>query len=342
MRTDSKPITSPTKLFFAFLLLAAGLACTRAGEASGRSNPYQVAVTVPDRSQASREAGFRAAMNIVAVRATGNRAAATDPALAPLVGDAGRYVQEYRYAPDGRLWVGFDGAAIERWLAQNGAPVWGRTRPLTFVWLIAQTGPAAGSVVTTDDTSDLKAAIDAEASARGIDLEWPTASDLQAYRLDYTAVAQANPATLAAIAAKLGAEGVLIGRTTALTAQAGVSWLQVFHSQSGAIVGAAAGVDLAADAYASMFAVSGVAAPVRIEVDGIGNVRDYAQVQRYLESLTIVSHMAVLGLSADTADFLLDARGGAMPLERTLTLNGPLERDTTDGAGGVLRFHLRH
>lgn len=342
MRTDSKPMTSPTKLFFAFLCLAGAVGCARAGAAYGSSNPYQVAVAVPDRSQASRAAGFQAAMKVVAVRVTGNRAADIDPALAPLVDGAGRFVQEYRYAADGRLWVGFDGAAVERWLAQNGKPVWGRTRPLTFVWLSVQTGPAAGSVVTTDDSSDLKAAIDAEASARGIDLEWPTASNLQQYRLDYTAVAQANPAALAAIAAKFGAEGVLIGRTTMLTAQANVRWLQMFHAHSGAIVGAAEGVDLAADTYASMFAVSGVAAPVEIEVDGIGNVRDYAQVQRYLESLTIVSHVAVLGLSADTADFLLDARGGVMPLERTLALNGPLERDAADGAGGALRFHLRH
>jgi len=153
---------------------------------------------------------------------------------------------------------------------------------------------------------------------------------------------RADPARLASIAKSLGAEGVLIGHTTAVTAAANVRWLHLFHAHGGEVVGAAEGVNLAADTYASMFAVSGGAMPVEIEVSGIGNVRDYAGVQHYLESLTIVSHVAVDGLSGDTVAFRIDARGGATSLERTLALTGPLERDAAGGAGGVMRFHLRH
>ena len=308
----------------------------------GRSSPYQVTVPVPDRTAASRDAGFRAAMQIVAVRVTGSRSADTNPALAPLVAGAGRFVQEYRYAPDGRLWVGFDGAAVERWLAQNQQPVWGSTRPVTFVWLTVQTGPVTGAVVTADDTSDLKAAIEAQASARGIDLAWPTASYLQQNSLDYAAVVRADPARLASIAKSLGAEGVLIGHTTAVTATANVRWRHLFHAHGAEAVGAAEGVNLAADTYASMFAVSGGATPVAIAVSGVGNVRDYAGVQQYLESLTIVAHVAVDSLIGDTVAYRIDARGGATSLERTLALTGPLERDAAGGTGAVLRFHLRH
>jgi len=82
-------------------------------------------------------------MKIVLVRVTGRRSAADDPALAPLVGNARRYVQQYRGTPDNQVWVSFDGPAIERWLTQNGQPLWGHERPTTFVWLTAQTAPQA-------------------------------------------------------------------------------------------------------------------------------------------------------------------------------------------------------
>ena len=81
-----------------------------------------------DRCETAPSAAYQAAMKIVLVRVTGRRTADEDPALAPLVGSARRYVQQYRAAPDQQLWVAFDGPALERWLTQNNQPVWGPER----------------------------------------------------------------------------------------------------------------------------------------------------------------------------------------------------------------------
>ena len=120
-----------------------------------------------DRSEATQTAAFQAALRSVLVRVTGRRSAEDDAALAPLVAGARRYVQQYRATPDGQLWVSFDGPAIERWLTQNGQPLWGHERPTTFVWLTVQNGPQGGTLVTADSGSDLKSAIDAAAALRG-------------------------------------------------------------------------------------------------------------------------------------------------------------------------------
>ena len=119
-----------------------------------------------------------------------------DAALAPLIANARRYVQQYRGAPDGQVWVSFDGAAIERWLTQNGQPVWGHERPSTYVWLTAQTGPQSGTLITGEDTSDLKTAIDAAAAVRGVPLIWPSAADAEKNHLDYAGVNGAAPVHL--------------------------------------------------------------------------------------------------------------------------------------------------
>jgi hypothetical protein len=276
----------------------------------------------------------------VLVRVTGRRSAEEDPALAPLVTNAGRYVQQCRNGADKQLWVSFDGPAIERWLTQNGQPLWGRERPSTFVWLTAQTGAQPGTLVTADDTSELKAAIDDAAAVRGVPLIWPSAADLQKNHLDFAGVSGASPANLADLGRRSGGEGVLIGKATGTAATANVRWTFLFQDRSSEFSGALDGVNRAADLYAGLFAASGNLAPIDIEVTGVGDLRAYAAVQTYLESLTFISHVSVLGLSGDTVRYRLATRGGADSLQRALSLNGRLQ-PIAAGDNGIQRFQLR-
>jgi hypothetical protein len=306
-----------------------------------RAELYQATAPMADRSEAAQTEAFQAAMKIVLVRVTGRRSAEDDPALAPLIGNARRYVQQYRGAPDGQVWVSFDGPAIERWLTQNGLPLWGRERPPTFVWLVAQTGPQSGTVITAEDTSELKTSIDAVAVLRGAPLLWPSAAELLKDHLDYNGVNGAGPSILADLGRRLGGDGVLIGKATGTSAAAGVRWTLLFQDRSSEFSGALEGVNRTADLYAGLFAASGNLVPVDIEVTGIGDVREYASVQTYLESLTFISHVSVSALTGDTTRFRLATRGGAASLQRALSLNGRLQ-PIAAGDNGILRFQLRH
>jgi len=305
-----------------------------------RVDLFQATVPLVERTEAGQTAAFQAAMRGVLVRVTGRRGGDQDPGLAPLVTDARRYVQQFRGAPDNQLWVAFDAAAIERWLSQNGQPLWGRDRPSTFVWLAISSGAGTGYVATRDDQSELKNSLDALAAERGIPLIWPGTADLQANHVDYGAINNLSATTLADIARHLGADAVLIGRAGAPLAAANVRWVHVFQDRSSEFSGAGAGVERAADAYAALFATSGAPAPVDIEVTGMADVRSYAGVQSYLESLTFVTHVAVRAMSGDTVQFRLTTRGGADALQRALALGGRLEA-AEGGDGGVPRFRLR-
>jgi len=322
-------------------LAVAALCLGDAARALGRAELYQAAVPVADRSVAAQPAAFQAAMKIVLVRVTGRRASADEPAFGPLVGNARRYVQQYRYTADNQLWVAFDGAAIDRWLTQNGQPLWGHERPTTFVWLAVQTGPQSGTVITAEDTSELKTAIDAAADLRGVPLLWPSAADLQKNHLDYTAANGAAPSVIADIGRRLGGEGTLVGRATGSSAAAGVRWIHLYQDRSSEFSGALEGVNRAADLYASLFAASGNLVPIDIDVTGINDLRDYAGVQTYLESLTFISHLSVQALSGDTVRFRLATRGGIESLRRALSLNGRLQ-PVAGGDNGIQRFELRH
>jgi uncharacterized protein len=322
-------------------LVLAVLGPGSAAVALTRAELYQAMAPAGDRSDAGQAEAFQAAMKIVLVRVTGRRSAEDDPALAPLIANARRYVQQYRGAGDNQLWVSFDGPAIERWLTQNGQPLWGHERPKTFVWLTAPTGAQSGTVVTADSTSELKAAIDAAAAWRGAPLIWPSAADLQKNRLDYAAVSSASPSTLAEIGRRLSGEGVLVGRATGTAATANVRWTLSFQDRSSEFSGPLEGVNRAADLYAELFAASGNLVPIDIEVIGVDGLREYANLQAYLESLTFISHVSVVSLTADSVRFRLLSRGGAESLHRTLSLNGRLQ-PIAAGDNGIQRFQFRH
>jgi hypothetical protein len=287
---------------------------------------YEATAPVTDRSEAAQSAAFQYGMRTVLVRVTGNRGADEDSALAPLVANARRYVQQYRAAADGQLWMAFDGPAIERWLTQNGQPVWGRERPATFIWLAAQTGNQTGVLITAEDTSELKASIDAAASQRGLPILWPSTADAQKNRIDYAAVNGGSPAVLADIARRLGGEGVLIGHANSTSATASVRWTQMFQDRSSEYSGATDGVNRAADLYAGMFAASGALEPVEIEVTGIADLREYADIENYLESQTFISRLSVQGLSGES-------------LQRALLRSGRLT-PIAAGDNGIQRFQL--
>jgi hypothetical protein len=294
-----------------------------------RIDLFQAQAPVDGRSEAAQTAAFQAALRIVLVRVTGRRTADEDAVFAPLINNARRYVQQFRTAPDSQLWVSFDGAAIERWLTQNGQPLWGQDRPTTLVWLSVATGPQSTAVVSAEDTSELKDALDAAAVLRGIPLIWPPAAS-----------ANASANAPADVAHRLGAEGVLIGRANSGAATATVRWTLQFQDRSSDFSGALDGVNRAADLYAGLFAASGTLAPVDIEVSGIGDLREYASVQTYLESLSFITHVGVLALTADTVKFRLTSRGGIETLAHALSLNGKLQ-PLPAGDNGLHRFQLR-
>jgi uncharacterized protein len=341
MPRDLSDIGSRYLRIAAFLCLSAASVCLPdAGFALTRAELYQATVPSADRSEAGQTAAFEAALRIVLVRVTGRRTADQDPALAPLLGNARRYVQQYRTAPDNQLLVSFDGAAIERWLTQNNQPVWGRERPSTVVWLAVQTGPQSGTVVSAEDASELKSAVDAAAAERGVPVVWPSGADLQRNHLDYAGLMSATPGSLADLGHRMGGEGTLIGRTNNATGAATIRWTYLFQDRSNEFSGAAAeGPNRAADTYAGIFAVSGSLAPVDIEVTGVSDLRAYAFVQNYLESLTFVSHVGVEGLSGDAVRFRLTTRGGAESLQHALSLNGHLQ-SIAAGDNGIQRFQL--
>ncbi len=320
-------------------LLLAGLAALSPLDVVGAASVdlYQAAVPAPDRSEAGLSAAFQAALKVVLVRVTGRRSAPQDAAFSPLISNARRYMQQYRAATGNQIWVAFDGPALERWLAQNGQPLWGKERPLTLVWVGTPNSKGSGDFLTRDEGSELKRAMEQEAAGRGIALIWPTAADVQRSGMTYAALLQGPASAFADTGKRLGADGVLVGRAADARAASGLRWVFLFQGRSSEFSGNLEGVNRAADVYAGIYAASGENAAVNIEVTGVGDLQTYASVQGYLESLTQVSRVSVLAFDNDTMRLRLVTRGGIEPLQRVLNQDGRLQ-PASQGPTGVPRY----
>ena len=326
-----------------FLVVSTGLGFCGAADAATVTHLFEATVPLADRSEAGQAAALQEAMRQVLVRVTGQRDAANEPALASLVNDARRYVQQFRVVGSNQFFVGFDGVRLERSIAATGQPLWGHERPGTLVRLAAEDG-ARRSLIDGQADSEPKRAVERSAALRGLPLIWPGSSD----GLIFTDVWSGSIETLRATGAEHGADAVLVGRANRSSAGGWqVRWTLLYGEESSEWRGSLdEGPQGAADKFAGVFAAGGAQGdtPVLISVSGIGGLAAYAQVTSYLESLTLIRALSVDELAGDTVVYRAQVRGDAARLARAIELGARLV-STQDGAdptlGAALSYRYR-
>jgi len=301
---------------------------------------YEATVPLSERSDRGQAQALQDAMRQVLVRITGRRDAATEPALAPLITEARRYVQQFRVVGTNQFSAGFDGARVERAVTDAGQPLWGHERPATLVLLTVGEG-AARSVVSEEATSELKTSVTRAAQLRGVPLVWPSASR----PVTSADLSGATASALAPLAARFGADAVLAG---AAGAGGVIRWTLIQGTETNQWRGSAEeGPQGAADWFARVFSAqsSDEGSIVGITVSGVNDLRAYAAVSDYLQSLALVRNLAVDEVAGDNVVFRARVQGGSDKLARAINLGGRLEplsdSNGNNGSSGALAYRFR-
>ncbi len=282
-------------------------------------------------------------MREVLVRVTGQRDAGSQPALSPLVADARRYVQQFRIVGTNQFFAGFDGVKIERAVIAAGQPLWGHQRPATLVWLAVDDGQRR-TLIDAQSSSDLKEVLERAAQERGLPLRWPVGGG----RIGFDEVWNGSAESLRTTAGEFGADAVLVGRTRSSNpASAQVQWTVLYGTVSSDWLGTVEeGVQGAADEFVRVFAGGNdaTATDLSITVSGIADLAAYARVTDYLESMALISDVAVEQLTGDTVVYRARARGDVARVARAIELGNRLQAEDA-GAGpnqtGALSFRYR-
>nr|WP_283777785.1 DUF2066 domain-containing protein [Sansalvadorimonas sp. 2012CJ34-2] len=270
---------------------------------------YETQIPVKSQGGAARQAGFQRGLEVVLQRLTGQ----SDLRRLPSVAEAGRQANklvsrfDYRDIPEQQLIddnkyllrVRFSQSAVNQLLRENHLPIWGETRPSVLVWL-AQENTGRREFVSPEAPSFLRSDMNREAQEWGLPLVYPlfdfedslalSISDMWGLFADPILNASRRYGVNAVMAVRIWPAGDQLINGRALFIFRGQVMSFDFqgvqpNELSSQLVAQAAGQ------MAAFYAVAPEGAdgrPIRIQVDDIANVSDYADLIRYLESLTAV------------------------------------------------------
>lgn len=265
-----KSLVPATLLLLALLF---GLATAAAAD----DTLYSASVPLTDTSASARDQAFAQALGAVLGHLTGDPTVVAQPGVAAALKNASALVQQYHYvqAPTGgvlSLAVNFDPGALRRLARDLALPIWSGPRPPVLAVL---TG-ADGTPLTAAQAAPLLAA----GSDRGIRFVLSAAG---APAPNATALAQVDPAALAAAAAQYHTGLLLVGRLNTVRAD----WTLIIGGQAQTWQGRGGdasaqlgdGAATAARRLAQRFAAAPAAANAQqatLWVSGLQSARDYA------------------------------------------------------------------
>ena len=293
-----------------------------------------------------RGEAFADALAQVLVRITGRRDVAGRAEARAVLDNAESYAQQFRQPAPGKLWVAFDGAALERALGEAGLPVWGADRPVTLLWVAVDAGGGRRFVLSSGAETEIEARLRdtllAAAARRGIPVMFPLMDAEDRALASFAEVWGGFEDSIMAASARYGADAVLVGRVTAEDSGfARWTLLDEGGSQrwSGGLEDS---LDRVADLFAARFAIvpSGETATVRLAVDGVASTADYARVLRFLERLTAVESCSVERVEGEEVLFRLALRGDSAALEEAIGLGRVLSREPPAPGEQRLRYRV--
>ena len=251
-------------------------------------------------------------------------AALPQPGLDPLPAEAPRQVMRIRFAP----------SLIAKILREADLPVWGSNRPSVLSWM-AIDDESGRQVLGEANPSLFAKSLNQAARARGVPLLLPL-WDLEDSRgVSSSEIWGRFLGRIEAASKRYSPDKILVFRAESeFSNQWRGDWSLGEGGQwrSGTVYGesqaqlATALVGVLASVLSEQYAVTSTRSEVRLTVEGITEIQDYAEVSRYLEGLTQVMSVQPVRILTDMVEFKLRSEGevqqiiDVIALDRKLTL----------------------
>lgn len=310
---------------------------------------FEASVPVVNQGAGERQRATQEGFRQVLVKASGQRSVLAVPAVQQELGKAESLLGSYRYetlrhegpaiparAPGSeagqtstRLRLKFDAGSVLGVLNRAAAPVWSASRPQVYLW-VSREGPAAQLFAL--GTSQADVLLDA-AARRGLPVAIPAPGDLA---VPAPAVAGVPDAVLS-MASRVGAQVVLHAGVGAPAAgkvrAAGVIRVEGADAGEQRIDVSASGeeealkelLDQAADFLGARYAViarQDQVSAVRLRVDGVGSLAEWAALERWLASQPLIKDAVISRVDLAGAEFTLLLAGEPGRLLQAMRADG--------------------
>lgn len=293
-----------------------------------------------DQNQAVREALGR-----VLIRATGDADIASQGRTEPLLRNATDYLSTFRFQASDtlltnvlgesvatkRMVMQFDQQAIEQWLVNQRLPVWGTRRPEVLLWL-GDRLQGQDRILTDGDNHELAVALGNRLEERGLPVLLPIMDLTDTLNVSFTDVYGLFTGDIEAASERYPNDAIAVGRVAQQSGgfQADLVFLvrdnrerlQVTGESEAELMQALA--DELSNRIADQYAVlrdPAMAGQLALRVNNVTELATLAAVERYLESLNVVSQITLRQVEADSVQFDLEISGDRNQLRDVLALD---------------------
>ena len=289
---------------------------------------YDVDIRVADESAETRDQAFNQGLDEIFIRISGD-SIVMDSLKRPA---ASRYVKQFSYEPVAEaetdteseeeqlmhiLKLQYNGHAMEKYLLENGFPVWGKHRPDVVVWVVVRDGKNE-YVLKNVDNSLVKTAIDKALTRRGIPVSWPVYDAKDKKELSIADIRGGFKEPVVDASKRYSKGPALTGSIIWNGKQWQSSWgLMVNQEDRHWNVDAVDyerlidnAIDQAGDALGSVYAIHRNAGDqqfvtIQVEIESVSSIDKYRYIENYLANLNIVEQSRPLKIDARSAVFEL-------------------------------------
>ncbi len=348
------------RLFIALILLS----LTFGSHAAEVDNLYQASAPVNSRDEQERAKLTPQLLQQVMLKVVGNKALLETAPLAPILSQAGQYMQQYEYRrnnilgadltePDQlALSVRFDPAAVNRAINELQLPVWGNNRPDILIWaLVENNGDTAILGLETAPVGVFQP-LSRAAEQRGLPILMPLMDLQDQAALSIADIRQGNQAAVAAASERYGADIVMTAVVNLNADAAQVQWRangagvsDSWQTQGNMQEAFAAGMGHLADKLALQFAQlvdnGGEAQRLTMQIKDVLSYADFSRLMTYLDKLELISDIRVINLGEQQLDLDIAFRGSIDVLQRTLAVGSLLIEDPQSDSNEAKHYRLK-
>jgi hypothetical protein len=302
------------------------------------ANLYSGEVTVPDQSESARTDAIPDALIQVLQKLSGERDMPVSPALDEALGNAGRLIHSYRYKNIDR--VGYDGSITQEKrlvvqfmqpetdaiLLRSGLPRWQQERPSVQVWVIIDDG--SSRKLKPLEYEYEWTSMDDIASLRGLPLSWPDLDEEEMQLVDMRLVWGGFTDYLVERGAPADGVAIIAAR------REGTEWALRWNLASGTQhwnwrtsdrqlrFALTEGIHHMTDQIASS---NSIAASdhgdwvVDLSIGELNSAQDYINCLAYLQNLSIVTGVEILGANPGLVSFRLQLNASIQHLSEALS-----------------------
>jgi hypothetical protein len=303
---------------------------------------YVAEVLVTDESPLQLRSGARAGLLQVLVRVSGSLGVEKSSLIRGTLRDPAAYYYQYSYeSTDQTLLVDerqvnakilrlyFEPSAIARLLRDANLPIWGSNRPSVLLWVAVSEGQSRRILGEADPSEALAGLLD-QARQRGLLVTFPI--------LDIEDVSQVSEAEvwggflerIGGASGRYNPDSVLTARihsepgerwTGRWSYRAADTWESFESTEYSVDELVRSMINQLADELAGRFALGSSRSRVRLKIENVEGVPQYAEVSRYLEELTPVVSSSIIALDSDIAEFELETEGQYLQLIEIIKLD---------------------